>query len=75
MMLLLIYFSYINMSFVKTNFYPDLHAPQPSAFSNIHPKGQGRRNVFSFGGGGGKDKKGHCNVKKGTNGVHADNYH
>ena len=24
---------------------------------------------------GGKDKKGHCNVKKGTNGVHADNYH
>ena len=35
---------------------------------------RGRRNVFSFGGGG-KDKKGHCNVKKGTNGVHADNYH
>ena len=35
---------------------------------------QGRRNVFSFGGGG-KDKKGHCNVKKGTSGVHADNYH
>ena len=26
-------------------------------------------------GGGGKDQKGHCNVKKGTNGVHADNYH
>ena len=36
---------------------------------------QGRRNVFSVGGGGGKDKKGHCNVKKGTNGVHADNNH
>ena len=36
---------------------------------------QGRRNVFSFGGGGGggKDKKGHNNVKKGTNGAHADN--
>ena len=27
--------------------------------------------VFSFGGGGGaKTKKGYCNVKKGTNGVH-----
>ena len=25
--------------------------------------------------GGGKDKKGHCNVKKGTNGVHADDCH
>ena len=24
---------------------------------------------------GGKDKKGHCNVKKGTKHVHADNYH
>ena len=24
---------------------------------------------------GGKDKKGHCNVKKGTNAVHADKYH
>ena len=24
---------------------------------------------------GSKDKKGHCNVKKGTNGVHADNYY
>ena len=37
---------------------------------------QGRRNVFSLGGGGGggKDKKGHYNVKKGTNGAHnADN--
>ena len=35
---------------------------------------QGRRNVFSFGGGGGgKGKKGHNNVKKGTNGAHADN--
>ena len=30
--------------------------------------------IFIGGGGGGKDQKGHCNVKKGTNGVHADNY-
>ena len=33
---------------------------------------QGRRNVFSFGGGGG-GQKGHYNVKKGTNDAHADN--
>ena len=25
--------------------------------------------------GGQRKKKGHCNVKKGTNGVHADKYH
>ena len=25
--------------------------------------------------GGAKNKKGHCNFKKGTNGVQADNYH
>ena len=35
----------------------------------MHPCKQGQRNVFSFGG---QDKKGHKNVKKGTNGGHAD---
>ena len=28
-----------------------------------------------IGGGGAKTKQGHCNVKRGTKGVHADNYH
>ena len=34
-----------------------------------------RGTYFHWEGGGGKKKKGRCNVKKGTNGVHADSYH
>ena len=41
--------------------------------TSVHRKGGGT--YFHWGGGGAKTKKGHCNVKKGTNGVHADNYH
>ena len=36
-------------------------------------KGGGTYFHWGAGGGGGKDKKGHYNVKKGTNDAHADN--
>ena len=40
----------------------------------MYTKGGGT--YFHWGrGGGAKTKRGHCNVKKGTKGVHADNYH
>ena len=43
--------------------------------STLHSQTRAAERIFIWGGGGGKDKKGHCNIKKGTNGVHADNYH
>ena len=58
---------------IGIHYYFVLIAWQERAQSDYIRRNQGRRNVFSFGGG--KDKKGHCNVKKGTNGVHADNDH
>ena len=39
---------------------------------NDHVRTRSAERIFIWGG---KGKKGHCNVKKGTNGVHADNNH
>ena len=51
------------------------HGSHPFPHTVITTKARAAERIFIGGGGGGKDKKGHCNVKKATNGVHADNYH
>ena len=43
-----------------------------AAFISTHTHARAAERIFIWGD---KDQKGHCNVKKGTNGVHADNYH